>query len=66
MFFSKSEVQTFFQQDRENGQRLGQRFYTYFKLDRINRDNQIWCDKLYEADGDLAKKMIAERTDQTQ
>ena len=67
MFFSKSEVQAFFQQDRENGQRLGQRFHTYFKLDKIqNESDKIWCDRIYQADGSIARAMIEKSVDQTQ
>lgn len=46
------------------GLRLGQAFHQHFKLDKItNEENKIFCDRLYEADGDEARKMIETITD---
>jgi hypothetical protein len=47
--------------------RLGQAFHQYFKLDKItNEENKIFCDRLYEMDGEEAMKAIATITDHTQ
>jgi len=75
---SKSEIDQFhrlyqsgkgaFTQDlKMEGLRLGQAFHQHFKLDKItNEENKIFCDSLYEADGDDARKMIESITDYTQ
>lgn len=48
----------------DNFLRYGQAFHQHMKLDKIsNLKDKVFCDKLYNADDELAKQMIASRTD---
>lgn len=51
-----------FRHDPFSGQRYGQGFFDFMKLDKCVQDRDF-CSKLYNADDDEARKMIAERTD---
>lgn len=64
LMFSKSEVEKF----RHNNKALrwGQAFHGYFKLERVTGQDKYFCDKLYNASEDVAKAMVASRTDRTQ
>lgn len=54
----------FVQDFKYKGMRLGQAFHTHFKLEKItNEEDKIFCDRLYEMDGDEARKMIHLITD---
>lgn len=51
-------------------QRLGQAFHQFMKLEKVKHaekdrthPERIWLDRLYQADGQVAVNMIAERTD---
>ena len=47
--------------------RVGQAFHQHFSLEKItNTDTKVFCDRLYEADGDKAWKMIESITDYAQ
>jgi hypothetical protein len=74
---SKSEIDQFYriyqsgkgafiQDFKYKDLRMGQAFHQHFKLEKITGDDKFWCDKLYEADGDKAKKMIEQITDYQQ
>lgn len=63
---SKSEIERFcsYRISNRNGLRLGQAFHQYFKLEKItNEEDKIFCDRLYEMDGDEARKAIESITD---
>lgn len=47
-----------FTKGKFGAQRLGQAFYDYFKLDRL--DDQTQLKNLYSKDGDQAKNLIRE------
>lgn len=66
--FSKSEVDQFNRLFKGiTGLRHGQAFHQHFKLEKIsNEEDKMWADRLYQADGNIARTMIAERTDATQ
>ena len=49
MYFPKSRVNEFYSQIKNNGQRLGQQFYDFMKLDKCSE--RYICDKIYELDG---------------
>lgn len=42
--------------------RWGQAFHQFMKLEKCDQDKNF-CDKLYNADEDVAKSMVASRTD---
>ncbi len=42
--------------------RYGQAFHTYLGLEKLSTDKE-WLDRLYQSDGETARKMIEERTD---
>lgn len=57
----------FVQGYKYKGMRMGQAFHTHFKLDKItDEENKIFCDRLYEMDGDVARKTIESITDYLQ
>lgn len=62
---SNSEIQKFYaQRERESGLRLGQQFFVYFGLDKITSiANYVAMNRIYEADGAEAKKLIEAVTD---
>lgn len=62
--FSASEVARFRHQSPLL--RYGQAFHQYFKLDRVTGEDKIWCDRLYQADDETARRMINEQTDKNQ
>lgn len=68
LMFSKSEVDQFYRLFKNTKYlRCGQYFYQHFKLGKVtNEEDKIWADRLYNADSDIAKAMIAEHTDMTQ
>lgn len=60
--FSKSEVDRFVH--RNKMLRYGQAFHCQFKLDKVtNPQDKEFCDRLWAADDDKAKAMIASRID---
>lgn len=63
--FPLSRVKKFVK--RDNNLRYGQEFYVFMALEKVtNPADVVFCDRLYEADGDLAKAMIASVTDPNQ
>lgn len=62
--FYKSEVARFHHSNKSL--RYGQAFYQFFKLWEVTSADKHFCDKLYIVDDEVAKAMIASRTDQTQ
>ena len=47
-----------------NGLRWGQEFYGFMELHKLTSPAaKAWCDKLYNADDETAKKMVASVTD---
>lgn len=62
--FSKTEVDKFFHKNKHL--RYGQEFYHYFKLEKITGEDKPFCDKLYVAEDNDAKSMIASRIDHSQ
>lgn len=53
LYLTVSSIGNFFHQDKPNAQRVGQRFYDYFKLERITEPSlKVLCDKVYEATTD--------------
>lgn len=62
--FSKSEVDKFRHQNK--ALRWGQAFYKHFKLHKVEGSDKAFCEKLYNASEEVAKAMVASRTDKTQ
>lgn len=58
--FSKSVVDAFVHQNK--ALRWGQAFHQHMKLERCTQD-KAFCDKLYNADDQTAKAMVASRLD---
>lgn len=47
-----------------NGMRWGQAFYGHMELHKLTSPTtKAWCDKLYNADDETAKKMVESVTD---
>lgn len=61
LMFSASEIAKFKHLNKHK--RYGQDFYDHFKLHKITGSNKAFCDKLYNANDEIAKAMIASRTD---
>ena len=62
MQFPKTRVMDF--RHTNKAQRWGQAFYDYMELHKVtDPDEKVFCDKLYNADNDTAKMMVASRTD---
>ena len=60
--FAKSQVDKFVH--RNKVLRYGQAFHRQFKLDKVtNQQDKEFCDRLWEADEEKAKAMIASRLD---
>lgn len=63
--FSKTTVNEF--RHTNKSLRWGQAFHRFMKLDKItNLEDKNFCDKLYNANDEIAKAMVASRTDKTQ
>lgn len=60
--FSKSEVDSF--RHSNKALRYGQAFHQHFKLEKVQGSDKEFCDRLYQAPDDVAKAMVASRTDQ--
>lgn len=60
---SKSLYDQFCKETVEDGRRFGQRFFEFVKADKVTGENRYWFDKLYVADDESAKKMIAQVLD---
>lgn len=60
--FSKSQVDSF--RNTNPHLRWGQAFHQHFKLERCTQDREF-CDKLYQADDETAKKMVEARLDRS-
>lgn len=65
MMFSSSVLGYFNPLDFK-GQRVGQAYYNFLSLHKVTGDEKEWCDKFYEADGNIAYSMLRDRTDYTQ
>lgn len=67
MIFPKTQVDRFYKEfwpERKGQQRLGQAFYDYMKLEKIQNDaDKFFCDRLYATDAGVAEAMIKEMTD---
>lgn len=51
-------------QPSQEGQRYGQAFYTFAELDKVeNPGDKLWCNELYYAGSERARRMVIERTD---
>lgn len=61
IMFSKSMVETF--SHRNKSLRWGQAFHQYMKLHKVTGQDKAFCDKLYNATDEIAKAMVASRTD---
>lgn len=64
--FPRSTVDRFFLEfwsdpKKKGTLRMGQAFHQYMKLEKVSSEKD-WCDRLYQLDGEEAKKMIASRT----
>jgi len=45
-------------------QRYGQAIYDHLQLNKVqNPDQKAWCDKLYNAENQTARRMVLEATD---
>jgi hypothetical protein len=60
MLFPASRVNAFIKRHPEL--RYGQEFHQYMELHKCEQD-RIFCDQLYQADGEVAKSMIDSRID---
>lgn len=58
--FPSSKVKSFVHKNK--ALRWGQAFHQFMKLEKCHQDKHF-CDKLYTADDDVAKSMVASRTD---
>jgi len=65
MMFSAS-VLAYFSPQHFRGMRVGQAYHNFLSLDKVKGVEKEWCDKFYEADGEIAYAMLRERTDFTQ
>jgi hypothetical protein len=61
LMFPKTRVDAF--RHTNKALRYGQAFHQYMRLDKITGLDKAFCDRLYQADGEKAKAMIASRTD---
>lgn len=61
LMFSKSLVDGF--KHRNKTLRYGQALHQYAKLEKVTGQDKNFCDRLYEADEEKAKSMIASRLD---
>ena len=60
--FAKTKVDAF--RHANKALRYGQAFHQYMKLDKVsNIEDKHFCDKLYNADEQLAKQLINSRID---
>jgi hypothetical protein len=60
IYFPRTQVSHFvdsFNRGSFQGQRVGQAFYTFMKLEKIVSEKEF-CDKLYELDGEKAWNFI--------
>ncbi|AEH03460.1 hypothetical protein AVT69_gp034 [Pseudomonas phage PhiPA3] len=49
---------------KPEGQRLGQAVHNLLQLCKVtNPEDKEWCDRLWNADGEVAQRMIDERLD---
>lgn len=64
LMFTKSEVSRFVH--RNKALRWGQAFHRFMKLEKVQGHDRDFCDKLYNATDEIAKQMVASRTDRTQ
>lgn len=64
--FTATMVKEFEKQPRDLNLRWGQQFHQYFNLDKITSKHKIWCDTLYNAADEEAKRMVKAHTDHTQ
>jgi hypothetical protein len=48
---------------RNKSLRWGQAFYEHMKLHKVTGQDKPFCDKLYNATDEIAKAMVASRTD---
>lgn len=63
--FSKTTVAGF--KHTNQSLRYGQQFHQTHKLNKITDEaDKRWCDKLYNATDEVAKAMLASRTDHSQ
>lgn len=46
------------------GQRLGQAFFNHFSLHKVDKKDDPFLDRLYNADGSLAQSMISTMIDE--
>lgn len=61
--FPQTSVDRFFREkwphQKGKGIRMGQAFHQFMNLEKITSDdNKVFCDRLYEADGNKAKAII--------
>jgi len=65
--FPRSRVLQFYKDNptwREKGLRLGQAFYRYMDLEKVkNQDDKVFVETLYQAQSDVACKLIIQHTD---
>lgn len=59
--FPKTQVNAF--QHKNKALRYGQAFHQFMKLEKVTGQDKDFCDRLYQANEDKAKAMIASRTD---
>ena len=59
MHISESFVNEFNRGQRFPHLRWGQQFYEFMRLNKVtNQDDAAWCNKLYNAPDDVAKRMV--------
>lgn len=63
---SATEIEQFYRSRPSLELRLGQAFHSHFKLERITGADRSFCDRLYNADGSQARKLISCITDHSQ
>lgn len=51
-----------FRYDEKSSLRWGQAFHQYMGLEKVTQ-GKVWCDRLYQADNDVAKAMVHEVLD---
>ena len=62
--FPSTQIALFKAQKYDKYLRYGQAFHQYMKLEKItNLLDKAFCDKLYNASNEVAKLLIASRTD---
>lgn len=59
--FPKTQVVAF--KHKNKALRYGQAFHQFMKLEKVTGQDKSFCDRLYQADEEKAKAMIASRTD---